>query len=172
MIALGIPYPFVVSRVSLSWREVLVGLEHRWLHPSVPPLLAADSVAANPDPHPLLIALAGLRADEANRELVAALAALEPDRESDSLQRTWAFLVLAWIYEHREYGDPWPALDLAYAELGYPEEVGGFVGFMPREGPDLGPRLNEERRFKDWKAYLDACQERFVGRASVPLSLA
>ena len=52
-------------------------------------------------------------------------------------------------------------VDLAYAELEYPEEVGVFVGYMPREGPDLGPRLNGERRFKDWKAYLDACQERF-----------
>lgn len=172
MIALAIPYSFVVLRVSLSWREVLVGLEHRWLHPSAPPLLAADRVASHPDPHPLLIALAGLRGDETNRELVAALAALEPEPEPAALQRTWAFLVLAWIYEHRGHGDPWPAVDLAYAELGYPEDVGVFVGYMPREGPDLGPRLNEERRFKDWKAYLDACQVRFGGRASVPLSLA
>lgn len=64
--------------------------------------------------------------------------------------------MLAWIYEHREHGDPWSAVEVAYAELGYPEEVGAFVGYMPRKGPDFGPRLNEERRFKDWKAYLDA----------------
>lgn len=33
--------------------------------------------------------------------------------------------------------------------------------FHAEGGAHLGPRLNEERRFKDWKAYLDACQERF-----------
>ena len=72
------------------------------------------------------------------------------------MRRKWAFLILAWVYEHRDsFEDPLDLVEKLYADLDYPEQVAPFVRYMPTDEPDLGSRgQNEQRLFQKWAEYL------------------
>jgi hypothetical protein len=157
IVRLRIPYRFVRDRTSMSWRDVRFGLVNELLDPQVPIELAVDQVGELTEPSAALIELAGASKNEPILEFVDQLANAEPPRSEDVTRDKWLYLVLAWIYEHRDvYADPLQRVEEIYADFGYPEQVAKFVRYMPMEGPDLGSREENERRlFERWKQYLD-----------------
>jgi len=156
IVRLRIPYRFLRNRTRMSWRDVRFGLVNELLEPQAPVELAVDQVSERAESSEALLQLAGAGKDEPTLELVEQLADHEPPRSEDEIRDKWLYLVLAWIYEHRDdYPDPLQLVEEVYADFGYPEQIAKFVRYMPMEGPDLGSReANERRLFERWKRYL------------------
>ena len=157
IVRLTIPYDFVRARTRLTWRGVNFGLENELLDPDAPRELAVDQIGDIGEPSRALLELASTSRGEPTMELVAQLASSEPQHPEENIRETWLYLVLAWVYEHRnEYVDPLQRVEEVYADFGYPERIVNFVRYMPMQGPDLGsPAANERRLFEQWSQYLD-----------------
>lgn len=157
IIKLKIPASFVSDRASMSWREVRFGLVNELLDPVAAIDLAVEQVARLKHAPSALIDLAGADGNDPTQGLVDQLADCETERPEDEIRDKWLSLVLAWIYEHRDgYPDPLQTVEEVYADFGYPEQIAGFVRYMPMEEPDLGSReANERRLFERWRRYLD-----------------
>jgi hypothetical protein len=157
IVRLRIPYRFVRERTRVSWRHVRFGLVNELLDPQAPVELAADQVGELAEPSAALLELAGAGKSEPALELVGQLAEDETPRSEDEIRDQWLYLVLAWIYQHREeFSNPLQRVEEVYADFGYPEQIANFVRYMPMVGPDLGSReANERRLFERWKQFLD-----------------
>ena len=96
--------------------------------------------------------------------LIEQLATTEPDQDADKIRSKWLYLVLIWIFEHREsYPDPLQTVEEVYADFGYPERIADFVRYMPMNEPDLVSReLNEQRLYEKWKRYVDEEAAKYV----------
>ena len=141
----------------MSWREVRFGLVNELLDPRAPIDLAVNLVGELPEPSASLLELAGSNKNEPTMEIIKQLAGEEPPCSEDEIRGKWLYLVLAWIYEHRDgFSDPLQRVEEVYADFGYPEQISNFVRYMPMEGPDLGSiEANERRLFERWKRYVE-----------------
>ena len=151
-----IPFSFVSRRVALSWQDVRFGLQEQLLDPGAAIELAVDQLA-NLDTAPVsLTKLAGMARSDGLAEVVGELAAKEPVVPDNVIQEKWLYILLSWVYEHKnDVEDPLHLVEQIYADFGYPPQVAAFVRYMPMEGPDLGSREGNERRLIDrWKEYL------------------
>jgi hypothetical protein len=157
VVRLNLPYAFLRTHGRLSWRSVHFGFQNELIGPDVPKELAIDQIAESETLLPALLDLASGSKNDPVSELVKQLAASELECPEEKLREEWLYLVLAWIYEHRDdYMDPLQKVEEVYADFGYPQRIAGFVRYMPMEGPDLGSReANENRLFERWRKYLD-----------------
>lgn len=164
LITTSIPYSFIQNRARLSWREVLFGLEEKLLDPSAPACIAAAQIADSDASDPVLIELAGLSEIDDIRTRVEILASAEPEEHVEDIRQKWLYLVLAWLFEHRDtLADPLRCVEEVYADFDYPERVACFVRYMPSDEPDLGdPALNEQRLFGRWRQYLEEESSRYA----------
>lgn len=152
-----ISYDFIRERTRMSWREVLFGLVNELLDPRAAVEFAVEQVGTEAEPSAVLLQLAGGAGGEGTKALVAELAESEAPRSEDEVRDKWLYIVLAWIYQHREQSDdPLRRVEEVYADFAYPEQIAAFVRYMPMVGPDLGgPEANEGRLFDRWKEFLD-----------------
>jgi hypothetical protein len=95
-------------------------------------------------------------------DLVAEIDEAEPSAPSNHTE-VWLYLVLAWIYEHREeFADPLAEIETVYADFGYPEQIEGLVRYLPAPpGQSSGPGAVEAR----WKDFLDRQGTHYARRA-------
>lgn len=145
LVKVNISPAFVRQRTVLTARELLYGLANGLVDSDA----AADLDGAG---RPVV------RIEEVIRFRVEALADAERAQDEEAIQGKWLYLVLAWIFEHRESSaDPLGTVEEVYADFGHPDAIVGFVRYMPSTEPDLGSReANEHRLYEKWKAYLDA----------------
>ncbi len=171
LVRLRIPYGFIRDRVRLSWRELRFGFENELAHPGVAVELALDRLEEIEEPPPALLELAGLSRDAPMARLVEQLAEGDAPAPENDVRDKWLYLVLAWIYEHRDmYADPLELVEAVYADFGYPEQIANLVRYMPMSDPDLGSReANERRMLEWWKQYLDGALESLGIRRSTAL---
>ncbi len=165
IVRLRIPYEFVRERTRLTWREVHFGLVNELLDPRAPVSIAIEEVIARAEPSAALLELAAAGKDDPTFDLVERLARDESQFPEEEIRGKWLFLVLAWLYEHRnEDPDPLQRVEEVHADFGYPEELSRFVRYMPMEGPDLGSReANERRMFELWNQYVNEVASRYSG---------
>jgi hypothetical protein len=150
-----VPYWFIRQKTRLDWHEAKRGLEEEILEPQDVIEVARDSLLQGEDTN-YVVALASSGADEPLLEIVTRLASGEALRDPRTINRKWAFLLLAWVFEHRtNYADPLDIVEKLYADLEYPEQVAPLVRYMPTDEPDLGSKERNERRlFGKWADYL------------------
>jgi hypothetical protein len=159
-----IPYEFISQRVELDWMEIKFGLDHKLLKPNAAIEKATEQLCgADPAPKEV-VELASLAESEPVADLVSRLARVETPSEDQDVKAKWLYLVLAWLFEHREsLVDPLGIVERVYSDFDYPKEIASFVRYMPMEGPDLeNYEQNEARLFDRWKAYLDRSGKRFA----------
>ena len=152
-----IPLTFIRSRSHLTWREVEFGLQHGWLSDDTAIDLGIDRVTAGDD-SPDVVELASVLPREKYKvsQIVRRLAERDPECSRDK----WLFLLLAWLYEHREtVEDPLAVVEQLYADFGYPEEIAGFVRYMPAQDPS---RVGEPYLFDAWQRYLDTVARNYA----------
>jgi hypothetical protein len=145
---------FITGRVHLLPGELARGYRLGYLDEATVVELAEDAFRRGDSETTPIGELAILLSDELDRvpdlleQIDTMAAAADPD---PSL--VWLFLVLAQAYDRRGLSeDPLADLEAIYAEFGYPEEIEGFVPFLPApEGQPSGPDAIQER----WRAYLD-----------------
>lgn len=157
IVKLHIPYRFVRARMSVNWSDVHFGLANELLDPQAPLELAAQQIAElPPSPPSALKELLRDGASDVNLGLVQQLADAAPSDEAETRQR-WLYIVLAWFYDHRDTDpDPLQRVEEVYGDFGYPNQIAGFVRFMPMQGSDLGnSEANVRRLFDRWRMYLE-----------------
>jgi len=158
----SLSYEFIRSHASLTWREAHWGYEHGLIGWDALKELAGDKLCQGSEASEE-IELAGLTAGEAYEagDLAKRLAAKEPSAAEGQDQRVWLFLCLADLYLRRnEVEDALAEVEAIYADYGYPEEIEGFVRFMPAtDGYDPLRHSHEEnleRLYRKWEQYLQA----------------
>lgn len=151
-----IPYEFVRSRTSVSWREVLFGLEEELLEPIAPEKRAIEALQGESS-DANLVELADSSDRQDPRELVERLAAGEQEQSLEEIRAKWLWLVLSWIFAHRDqYEDPLRKVEEVYADFGYPEQIAGFVRYMPSDVSSLaGREANEAWLYEKWRNYIE-----------------
>lgn len=164
LLALKIRRDFIESKLGgLTWQDALFGLENQLIDPRAIQELAVTDLD-QPEPPASLIELATSETHDPVLDQVRDLAERESIQADSLSSRRWLYLVLAWLFEHRDQlPDPLQAVETVYAEFDYPEDVAGFVRYMPSDDPDLADRqLNEERLIGKWGRYLSEEQARLT----------
>lgn len=168
-VQISTPYSFIRQRTQLTWSDVRFGIEQGLLRCHDVAGVAADQMERGAQDD-LVVELAGAAPDEPVLERVQRLASAERIEDPLDARRKWAYLALAWIFEHRaHYLDALDLVEKVYADLDYPEQVAPFVRYMSSDEPDLGSReRNEQRLINKWADYLRAESVRFAGTAQTP----
>jgi len=152
-----IPLEFIQARTYLTWRDVLFGVANELFSPEAAAELAAQQLRKEADTNSALVALVILDEHESRVPLIQRLAAAEPEEDSAEAQQKWLYLILAWIFAHKDsYSDPLGAVEAVYADFGYPKCISSLVRYMPMLDVDLGSKqANEQRLYDKWKAFVD-----------------
>lgn len=163
-VAISVPYEFIKDRAKLTWREVKYGIEEALLAPPDAIDVAVDYLVDGVESESV-VRLASLERDAPVLEYVVQLAQTEPERDVVAISDKWAFLVLAWLFEHRDrYADPLGLVEKVYADLGYPEKVAPFVRYMPSDEPALGSsEAHEQRLLQRWADYVEEGTDFYAG---------
>jgi hypothetical protein len=155
-----IPYSFIRSRLPLSWQDAAWGHEHKYLSWADLPAIAEDRlVDGSSDPLETSLACLGKSDIAEMRELLTKLASRESKFHEGTIVERWLYLVLAWLYETRgSKSDFLGEIECVYADFDYPEEIAGFVRYMPVQGvyrPELhSAQENEARLLSNIEVYL------------------
>jgi hypothetical protein len=164
MKTINIPTDFVLVRTRLTWVEAQYGFDRGWLNASSMIGLALAALEEKTENDPAEVRLAGLRDYEewAVRELVEKLAKRAGASSIEAVKKKWLCLILSWVYENREdFDDPFAIIDEIYSDFDYPEEIKGFVSYMPDGEPSSTPpykaETGKERMLRLWKEYVDSC---------------
>lgn len=157
IVKLQIPLGFIQARTCLTWHEVLFGVANELFSPEAAAELAAQQLGKEADTSSALVDLVILDENESRVPLIQRLAAAEPEEHSGEPQQKWLYLVLAWMFAHKDsYSDPFGAVEAVYADFGYPECISSLVRYMPMLDADLGSKqANEQRLYDKWKAFVD-----------------
>jgi hypothetical protein len=160
-----LPRSFISDHAVLSWRDMLYGLERRLISVSTIQEIAIDRVTDESGPGSPEVRLASLKRGDLSEvgSILNAVAKGENTDSDDETARKWCFLVMQWLYEHREQvGDPSGEVEAVYGDFGYPSEVAPFVGyessFPPRANEPADP---ETRLMARWARYLAERQKEF-----------
>ncbi len=150
-----ITFEFANALAPLNWQAIAFAIEQDIMHPDCAIEMAMDLLATG-DESATVLELASLPPDSPVMSHVKEFSATEPEVEISLLQRTWAFILLSWIFNRQEnYVDPLDLVEKVYSDLGYPEQVAPFVRYMPSDEPALKTKaLNEQRLFEKWADYL------------------
>ena len=109
-----LPTDFVLSHVSLTWREILWGYDHGWINCKGLTELATRRLTTNDPTPPAEVELAGLVVGESSRAraLAEELASQERPLSDEVIKRKWLYLILRWLFENRERAaDPFALVD-------------------------------------------------------------
>jgi len=156
---------FVAEHVELTPAELARGFRLQLLDEVAVVRLAERSIFDGRAPDPTLDALSLLLSDELDRvePLISDLEKRHGVDDTDA-SRIWLYLVLLLTFERRNVsGDPLSEVEQIYADFDYPDEMQGFVPFLPApEGQTPGREGIEAR----WSAYLLARDLEFRRRGS------
>jgi hypothetical protein len=161
MIDRKIPFSFINELCEITLREAAWGYEQQFIAWKDIVDLARSRVADSSD-NEIVAELARLNKEQVWRvgELVGKLAREEQPESDGTVRRKWLFFLLAWIFEKRQnIADPLGEVEMVYSDFDYPNEIEGFVRYMP-VAADYDPKehsqINNIRRlFSLWRDYLD-----------------
>jgi hypothetical protein len=164
---ISIPIGFLLARTGFNWSEAQYGLARGWLDARAMIDLALTALEEKTDSSPLEARLAGLRENETwdVPRLVEGLAKSEPKHSIEESKKKWLCLILAWVYENRDdFDDPIAIVDEIYDDFDYPQEIKGFVSYMPLPElssiPPYKAETPRERMLRLWKEYVDHCHDK------------
>lgn len=156
---------FVAEHVDPTPAELARGFRLGFLDEAAVVQLAERSLADGRAPDPTLDALSVLLSDELDR-VEPLISAIEEHHRVDDTRasRIWLYLVLLLTFERRNVSrDPMADVEQIYADFDYPEEIEGFVPFLPAPDGQTPGREGIEAR---WSAYLRARDLEFRHRGS------
>jgi hypothetical protein len=153
LVKFSMPSEFILARVLPIPCELAYGYRHGWLGRAEAVKVALAGYGVVPDPPVAYEELGLLLSDDLYRvpELIGGIGESVPTQEGCA--RVWLYLALAWVYENRnDYSDPLSIVEQLYADFEYPNEIEGFVRFMP---PGEGQLTGEAAVYERWRAYLE-----------------
>ncbi|AKV02680.1 hypothetical protein AKJ09_09343 [Labilithrix luteola] len=153
---LAITADFILERATITWSEVLFGIDNRLLAPDAAVDLARARLSAQKAVSPEVVELAAMTRGEPTRDVVHKLAESEGPRDFALIRGKWLYLTLAWVFEHRHaYADPLQKVEAVYADFERPPEIESFVRHTAMAWPGLETKeANEQRLYDRWSEYL------------------
>lgn len=158
-----IPAEFVVATALPTPDEIVAGYREGWLDEGGVVGVALSEMVAGVDLDDVMNNIALLLSDELDlvRGLLAEIPPADPPSATDQY---WIFVVLCWIFEHRtDFDDPLGAVEMLYADFGYPVEIEGLVRYMPGPVGEQASLVAIERR---WVDFLELNRDQFAIRSS------
>jgi len=160
---ISLNYDFVSKKVKLFWKDILFGIEKKYLPQDAAIEHAIVQISDNEEYPQELMDLACLNKNESVYPFLYKLAEQDSAQNDEIIKEKWLYLLLKWVYENKDkYSQALSIVEYLYADFDYPEIIAVFVRYMPSDEPDLGSlELNEGRLYNKWKTYLDIQKERF-----------
>lgn len=156
----AIPASFIERNARLTPGELYRGYKDGWIDAAAVVKLCMGDVVPDSHPAELVESLSLLLSDELDKvpELV--------DRLITDDQAVWVFLALAYVRAYPfEFDNILQAIEILYADFGYPPIMEPFVPFMPPpDGGTPGIVGIEER----WDEYLRQQRESFLNERGHP----
>ena len=154
---LTVPIEFLRQNVKPTWPELVWAYEMAILGwKNLTDVAEAEVESGRDDVS--MVELAGVGRSDSWRaiEIAQDIAARCGAVNQESCQRKWLHLLLKCLYERRDqFSDPLQIVEQLYADFDYPEEIAGFVRWMPARESVSGEAEGLQRIEKEWKAYLE-----------------
>lgn len=151
---------FITRHVDLLPAELARGYHLGYINEQDVVLLAETAVGRGHSSPSAMEELSCLLRDEIDR-VPDLIGQLDHDGPADDLDpsRVWLFLVLLLAWERRGISpDALDRIEEIYADFDYPEEIEGFIPFLPAPEGDRPGKVALERR---WRSYLDDREREF-----------
>lgn len=158
-----LPAEFIAQRVHLLPAELAYGYRSGYIDEQAVVQLATIEVDRGRCDVPAVEELGLLLSDELDRvpDLITQIDTAGPTASSDP-SRVWLFLHLALAYEQKTSSvDPLSEIEAIYADFDYPEEIEGFVPYLPAPEGQASSRDALEDR---WRSYLERSALRYAER--------
>ncbi|MBC1425574.1 DUF2247 family protein [Listeria seeligeri] len=147
-------FNFSQTRTNWNWQEILYGMENK---------IIARSEVINYATHVLDEGILGFDwvlkvaiADEYEDILpyIHELIYLEDSEDNSTIQDKWRYAILKELYANKSnYEDFNKKVEEIYADFDYPEDMAGFIGYMP----SVDGKSMEEA----WQEYLTSSEGKF-----------
>ncbi|MFE3541637.1 DUF2247 family protein [Nocardia sp. NPDC059177] len=149
---------FVTARAKVTPRELRYGFLNTWISAQDVVQLASSGIVYEAPPTEAVESLSLLLSDELDKvgDLIEQIV---PDEKA-----VWVYLAVAWIIEHpADFGDePFKAIELLYADFGYPTEMEPFIPFLPAPAGATPGLAGLEERVREYLA--ERWQYFWIGR--------
>jgi hypothetical protein len=114
-----------------------------------------------------LLELAYLQKADSDRvvSLVRNLSTQCDSLDESLAEAKWAFAILKCLHDRRsEFRDPLGLVEIIYGEFDYPDNMSGFVRWMPSPDGMVNPTEGGARIRWAWETYLDDARARFCAK--------
>jgi hypothetical protein len=156
-------YDYVTNLISPTWKDIRFLIQECYFPEEVAVTHAIHLLNEKNLNQEEIMNLVCLKKDESIYPDVDILANKENGESEEIVNNKALFLVLNWIYENKsKFKDPLGAVEEVYSDFDYPEDISGFIRYMPSNEPDLGSLdLNLKRIDEKWKIYLENEKRKF-----------
>lgn len=152
-----LPYSYIIDYIDLDWHVLLFAVENGFVEKESVLRYAESQIETEANPSQLLLDLAWEKDENSVYEYLIKLANLSSPKDEENLKEKFLFLLLNWIFENREkYGDPLEMVEIIYADFDYPEEISGFVKYMPPQYPLHSSKPeNVKQLYENWEKFCE-----------------
>lgn len=156
-----IPFEFIASKLTLNWCDIKWGYDKGIITPDAPIQKAERTVLAG-SYNDTELELSFLFSDDAPSvtTLLSYLCSVSGHNDDSASKKKWLFITLSWLWVNRtEFADPLMEVEAVYADFDYPQEMDGFIKYMPpADGYDPSIHTKEENYKKlmsNWELFLE-----------------
>jgi hypothetical protein len=161
---------FVLESAHVTWAEVVWAYKLGLIGWRTLKEFAQAALQSTPEDDELL-QLASVRKEDASKAegLARQLASRGPELDETTAQKKWLYLLLKRLYENRSsVADPFGLVEHVYADFEYPQELEGFVRWMPATEAVSTLEEGAARMDRKWRTYLEECASKFGTQMSHP----
>jgi hypothetical protein len=142
--------------MNLSWRDLLFAIEHGFMTKKAAIEHAEYVIEKEQEPSQKVLDLAWVNSEESIYPYLNELSNQSSEQDSDAPEEKFLFLLLNWVFEHKEqFSDPLEMVEAIYADFDYPEEISKFVRYMPVQQPISNSiETTVQKLYNNWEMFL------------------
>ncbi|GKX30779.1 hypothetical protein SH1V18_32590 [Vallitalea longa] len=156
-------YDYIAKKIEITWYDIKYAIERNLISPVVAIERAIAELSEKDECSQEIIDLACLRPEEPIKQHLDKVINFNISYDDDIVIDKWLYLILDWLFYNKdEFEDPLGLVEQIYADFDYPQQISGFVRYMPSDEPDCGSlELNEKRMYDKWEKYLTKQKKKF-----------
>lgn len=156
-LSIMLSYDYICSNSKITWRDIRYGIERKYLQSKAAIEHARKLVFESDECGEKIFELASLSFEESSVPLLDEIVETLAESDSEELNDKWLFLILKWVYEHKEeFNDPLTIVEYIYSDFDAPYQIANLIRYNSSDEPDLGSKeLNEARMIKKWGNYIE-----------------
>ncbi|MVP02568.1 DUF2247 family protein [Paenibacillus lutrae] len=149
-------YDYASKLISIGWKDLIFAIDHGFMAQESLIEYAIHLVNTELEPAQIVIDIACLNKGDSIYPYLDKLKIETGNKNGKEPCNKFLYLLLNWVYTHKEsYSDPFDVVEVIYGDFDYPEEIAGFVRYMPTAEPVYQSlQLNRERMYRNWEQYL------------------